>query len=116
LPECPADRAHDQGGRGLVAAAHQNRTIDRMAAQKFFGLHRQQIAIEHCRRLHERLGQRHCRQFDRKTSGLQHATLYVFRAFAQMRVAEIDIAPGIDNPDDRLTGPIGRIKTALPQP
>src|SRR5262249_13163442 len=53
---------------------------------------------------------------DRKASGLQHATLHVFRALAQMRMTEIDIAPGIDDPDDRLTGPIGRIKTALPQP
>src|SRR5262249_5851079 len=55
-------------------------------------------------------------QLDRKASGLQHATLYVFRAFAQMRVAEIDVTPGIDDPDDRLAGPIGGIKTALAEP
>jgi hypothetical protein len=48
-----------------------------MAAQQLLRLHRQEIAIEHGRRLDERLGQRHRRQLDRKAAGLQHAALDV---------------------------------------
>jgi hypothetical protein len=87
-----------------------------MAAQKLLGLHRQKVAIEHCRRLHEGLGQRHGRQFDRKSAGLHHATLDVFRAIAKVRVAEIDVAPGIDDGDHRLAAEIGIVKATLAQP
>ncbi len=101
-----ADRAHDQAGRGLVAAAEQHRAVDRMAAQQLLRLHREEIAIEHGGGLHERLGQRHRRQLDRKAAGLQHAALDVLGARAQMRVAGVDLAPGIDDADDRLAGPV----------
>ena len=102
-----ADRAHQQAGRGLVAATHQHRAVDRLAAQQLLGLHRQHVAIEHRRRLHEGFGQRHRRQLKRKAAGLQHAAFDAFGARAQMRVARVDIAPGIDDADDRLAGPIG---------
>src|SRR6185369_7095550 len=36
-----ADGAHDQRRRGLVAAAHEHSTVDRMAAQELLRLHRQ---------------------------------------------------------------------------
>ena len=75
-----ADRAHEQAGRGLVAAAHQHRAVDRMAAQQLLGLHGEEIAIEHGGRLDERLGKRHRRQLDRKAAGLQHAALDVLGA------------------------------------
>ena len=110
-----ADRAHDQAGRGLVAAADQHGAVDRMAAQQFLGLHRQQIAIEHGGRLDERLRQRHRRQFDRKAAGLQHAAFDVLGARAQMRVAEIDVAPGVDDADHRLAGQVGGVIAALAQ-
>ena len=32
-----------------------------------------------------------------------------------MRVAEIDVAPGVDDPDDRLAAEIGRVEAALAQ-
>src|SRR5512139_52182 len=86
-----------------------------MAAQQLFCLHRQQVAIEHRRRFHEGFRQRHCRQFDREAAGLQHAALHILGTVAQMRVAEIDIAPGIDDADDRLAAEVGGIETALPQ-
>ncbi len=44
-------RAHREAGRGLVAAAHQHRTIDRVRAQQLFGFHGEEVAIEHRRRL-----------------------------------------------------------------
>ena len=111
-----ADRAHDQAGRGLVAAAHQHRAVDRMAAQQLLGLHRQHVAIEHGRRLDEGLRQRHRRQFDREAAGLQHAALDVLGARAQMRVAGIDLAPGVDDADDRLAVPILGVVADLAQP
>ncbi len=104
-----ADGAHDQTRRGLVAAAEQHRAVDRMAAQQFLRLHRQQVAVEHGGGLDERLRQRHRRQLDRKAAGLQHAALHVLGARAQVRVAEIDVAPGVDDADDRLAGPIGGV-------
>src|SRR5262245_66678480 len=87
-----------------------------MAAQKLLGLHRQKIAIEHCRRLHEGLGQGHRRQFDRKSAGLHHATFDVFGAIAKVRMAEIDVAPGIDDADHGLAAEVGIVVAALAQP
>ncbi len=103
-------------GRGLVAAAHQHRAVDRMAAQQFLGLHRQEIAIEHGGRLDERLGQRHRRQLDRKAAGFPDAALHIVGARAQMRVAGVEIAPGIDDADDRLAFPVGLVVAELAQP
>ena len=111
-----ADGAHDQAGRGLVAAAHQHGAVDRMAAQQLLGLHRQHVAIEHGGRLDEGFGERDRRQLDREAAGLQHAALHVLGALAQMRVAGIDLAPGVDDADDRLAGPILGVIADLAQP
>ena len=111
-----ADRAHEQAGRGLVAAAHQHRTVDRMRAQQFLGLHREEVAVEHGRGLHERFGQRHRRQFDREAARLQDAALHVLGTLAQMAVAGVDVAPGIDDADHRLAGPVLAVIAELAQP
>jgi hypothetical protein len=100
------DRAHDQAGRGLVAAAHQHRAVDRMTAQQLLAFHREQVAVEHGRGLHERLGERHRRQLDRKAAGLPDAAFHILGALAQMAVARIDLAPRVDDADHRLAGPI----------
>ena len=105
-----------KAGRGLVAAAHQHRAVDRMAAQELLGLHRQEVAIEHGGRLHEHFGERHRRQFERETAGLVHAALHVFRARAQVRVTGIDVAPGIDDADDGLLAPVIGVIAELAQP
>ncbi len=108
-----ADGAHDQAGRGLVAAAEQHGAVDRMAAQQLLGLHRQQVAVEHGRRLDERFRQRHRRQLDREAAGLQHAALHVLGARPQMLMAETEVAPGIDDADHRLALPVGGVVAAL---
>jgi len=87
-----------------------------MAAQQLFRFHREKVAVEHGRRLHERLRQRHRRQFDRKAAGLQHATLDVGRPRTQVRVTRVDLAPGIDDPDDRFAGPVNGVVAELAQP
>ena len=111
-----ADRAHDQPRRGLVAAAHQHRAVDRMAAQQLFAFHGEEIAIEHGRGFDERLGKRHRRQLDRKAAGLIDAALHVLGAVAQMAVTGVDVAPSIDDADDRLADPVGAVIAELAQP
>ena len=91
-------------GRGLVAAAHQHAAVDRIRAQQLLGLHREQVAIEHRRRLLEHLGQRDRRHLEREAAGLQHAALHLLGALPEMRVAGVDVAPGVDDRDDRLAG------------
>ena len=101
-----ADCTHHQARRGLVAAAEQHRAVDGVAAQKLLRLHGEKIAVEHGRGLDERFGERNRRQLDGKAAGLQHAALDVFGARAQMRVAGIDLAPGIDDADHRPARPV----------
>ena len=101
-----ADRAHQQARRGLVAAAQQHGAVDRVRAQQFLGLHRQEIAIEHGGGLDERFGQRHRRQFDRESARLPDATLDLLGPGSEMRMAGVDVAPGVDDGDHRLAGEV----------
>jgi hypothetical protein len=87
-----------------------------VAAQEFFRLHRQEVAVEHGRRLDERFRQRHRRQFDRKAAGLQHTALDVFGARTQVGVTGVDFAPGIDDGDDGPAAPVVGIVAELAQP
>ena len=80
---------------------------------KLLGLHGEEIAVEHGRRFDERLGERHRRQFDRKAAGLPDAALDVFGARAQMAVAGVDVAPGVEDADDRLADPVGAVVADL---
>ena len=95
-------RAHQQRGRGLVATAHQHAAVDRIRAQELLRLHREQVAIEHRGRLLEHFGQRERRHLERKAAGLQHAALHLVGALPEMRMARVDVAPGVDDRDDRL--------------
>ncbi len=65
-------------------------------------LQRQQVAVEHGRRLDEVLGERERRQLDRKAARLPDAALHFLGTRAEMRVAGIDVRPGIDDADHRL--------------
>ena len=103
------DGAHDETGRGLVAAAEQDRAVDRVGAQQFFRLHGEEIAIQHGRGLLERFGERDRRHLQRETARLQNAALHVLRPLAQVCVAGIDIAPGVDDADDRAFAPIALV-------
>ena len=67
-------------------------------------LHRQEVAVHHGRGLQEDLGQRHRRHLERKSARLEHAALHVLGALLEMRVAGIDVAPGVEDGDHRLAG------------
>ena len=93
--------------RRLVAAAHQHAAVGRIGAQQLLRLHREQVAIEHRRRLLERLGQRDRRHLDRKAARLPDPALHFLGALPEMRVAGIDVAPRVDDGDDRLALVVG---------
>ncbi len=80
-------RAHQETRRRLVAAADQHRAVDRMLAQQFLGFERQQIPIQHRRRLDHHFAERERRQFDGKTAGLPDAPAHRVGALAQVEVA-----------------------------
>ncbi len=106
-------RAHDRRRRGLVATAHQHDAVDRMRAQQLLHFQRQEVAIEHRRRLDEVLRQRQRRQFDREAARLPDAALHLLGAGAEMRVAGIDVGPGIDDRDHRLAHEVGVVVAHL---
>ena len=96
-----AGRAEQQARRRLVATAHQHDAVERMRADQLLGLHREEIAVEHGRRLDHDLRQRDRRQFEGKAARLQHAALDVLDAGLEMGVALVDVGPGVDDPDHR---------------
>ena len=63
---------------------------------------RQEVAVEHGGGLDEVLGERHRRQLDREAARLPDAALDVLHAGREVRVARVDVAPGIDDADDGL--------------
>ena len=100
--EVRARRAHDHRRHRLVAAAEQDRAIGRIRAQRFLRLHREQVAIEHRRRLHEGLAEREQGDLHREAAGLPDAALDVFGAQPEVCVAGVGVAPRIEDGDDRL--------------
>ena len=99
-------RPSTSAGHGLVAAAEQDGAVDRVRAQRFLGLHRQQVAIEHRARLHERLAERQHRDLHREPAGLPDAALDLLGAQPEVRVARVRVAPGVEDRDDRLAGEV----------
>ena len=102
------DRAHEQRRRRLVAAAHEDAAVGGIRAEDLLRLHREQIAIEHRRRLLERLGERHRRDLDREAPRLPDAALHLLDALLEVAVAGIDVAPRVDDRDHRLAAIIVR--------
>src|SRR5690606_3663614 len=72
-------------------------------------LHGQQVAIQHGGRLLERLGQAHRRHFHRKAARLPDTALDLFHTLLEMAMAGVDVAPGVDDGDDRLAGIVGAV-------
>ena len=96
--------AHQERRCGLVAAAHEHGTVEWVRAEYLLGVHREQVSVQHGRRLLECLREGGHRHLDRIPTGLPDAALYCLGALAQVHVAGVDVAPGIENPDDGLVG------------
>ena len=73
-----------------------------MRAQELLHLHREKVAVEHGGGLHHHLADRQGRQLHRIAACLPDAALHRLRAVAQMRVAGAQVAPGVEDRDDRL--------------
>ena len=66
----------------------------------------QQIAVEHGRRLHHDLAERHGRQLDWVAPRFPHTPLHHLRHVAKMAVAGVHVRPGVDDRDHRLAGEV----------
>ena len=97
-----ADGAHQKARCGLVAAAHQHHTVDRVRAQQFLALHRQEVAVHHGAGLDHHFAQRQGGHLDRMPAGRHDAALDRLSALAQVGVAGRNVAPGVDDADHRL--------------
>jgi hypothetical protein len=62
---------HHEGRRGLIAAAQQYDTVDRVGPNGFFGIHAGQVAVEHGGGLDQCFSQRHDGKLDRKSTGIR---------------------------------------------
>ena len=87
--------------------------VGRIGAQRFFRVHREQVAVEHRARLHEGLAEREQRDLHGEAARLPDAALDVLGAQAEMRVARVGVAPGIQDRDDRLAGDVLRAEPGL---
>jgi len=100
-------------GCGLVAAAHQHAAVSRVGAQQLLGLHGEEVAVHHRGRLLERLGERDRRHLDREAAGLVDAALDLLRARAEVGMARVDVAPGVDDRDHGLARVVGAVVAHL---
>jgi len=80
-----------------------NRTkFNGMSLQYIFSFHRQKIAVEHRRRLHERFGESKNRNFDGESPRLPDSSLDVIDSLAKVRMTASEIVAGIQNRNDWL--------------
>jgi hypothetical protein len=50
------------------------------------------------------------------SASVQHAAFDVVCPLAQVRMTRVDLAPRVDDADDRFAGPVGRVVAELAQP
>ncbi len=96
-----ARRAHEQRGRGLVAAHEQHDAVDRIAADRLLDVHAGEIAEQHRGGTQLRFTQRHHGKFQRKAAGFIDATLHELRQLAEVPIAGSQLPPGVADADDR---------------
>ena len=96
-----ARRAHDAGGRGLVAADQQHDAVDGIGADRLLHIHAGEVAEHHGGGAQIGFAQRHHRKFDGKAAGGIDAALHMIGDLAQMRVAGGQLRPGVADADHR---------------
>ena len=95
------DCAHHQTRRCLVTAAHQHHAVQRVRADHFFSLHRQQIAVKHRGWFGVAFINRQRRHFDANAACHQNAALDVLDAFTKVRMAGVQFGPGVQDSNHR---------------
>ena len=96
-----AGRAHQQAGRGLVAAASSTTPSIGLPRIDSSTSMAGEVAEQHRGRPQLGFAERHHREFEREAAGLVDAALHVLGEVAQMRVAGRQLGPGVADADDR---------------
>ncbi len=112
--------AEDAGGVRLVAPREEDDAVQRVRADGLLDVHRHQVAVEHRRRLHQRLAERHDRELHREAARLQHAALDRLGEPAQVDVAVDELRPAVADADhrpaaERLVGDARRLQPGAVQ-
>ena len=79
-------------------------SVEGVGAQYLLGVHREQVPVQHRRRLLEGLRERGHGHLDGVPAGLPDASLDRLGTLAQVHMAGIDVAPGVEYPDEGLAG------------
>ena len=95
-------RAHQAGGRRLVAAGGQHHAIDRIAVQHLHQAEIREVAIQRRGRPLAGLLDRMDREFQRHAAGRTNAVAHAARQLDMMPVARRQIGAGLGDADDRL--------------
>ena len=95
-------RAHQAGGRGLVAAGGQHHAVDRIAVQDLHQAEIGQVAVERRGRPLAGLLDRMHREFQRHAAGVADAVAHAARQFDVVAVARRQVGAGLRDADDRL--------------
>jgi len=93
--------AHDQGGRGFVAAAHEDDAVDGIGANAFFDVHADEIAEEHGGGAKIGFASGHDGEFEGEAARFPDAAFDAFGEGAEMRIAGSELGPGVADTDDR---------------
>ncbi len=95
-----AGRAHQQRGRGLVAAGQQDDGVDGVAADGFLHVHAGQVAREHGGGAQVGFAVGEHGEFHREAARLVDAALDVLGDLEEVRVAGREFGPGVADADD----------------
>ena len=96
-----ARRAHEERGRGLVAAGQQHHAVERVGAQRLLDVHGAEVAVEHRGRAERALARREDRELERQPAGLVDAVPHPLGEVAQVGVAGGELRPGVADADHR---------------
>ena len=88
-----------QAGVVLSQPVKSTTPVERVGADAFLHVHARQVAVEHGRRLHQRLAERGDRKFERKAPGLVHSALDLLGQNSQVCVARIQVRPRVAYPN-----------------
>ncbi len=105
--EVHGDGTHEEGRGGFVASAHEDRAVERVAAEDFLDLHGDQIAEHHGSGLHEHLAEGRHGNLEREAAGLPDAAFHFLGPFAEVGVAGGEITPCVEDADDWFSGEVG---------
>ena len=92
---------HRRAGVHEPGRRRQHHAVNRVAANAFLHVHADQIAIEHRGGAHQHFAGGHHRELQRPAARLPHAFLHEIGDLAEVRVAGVQLAPGVADANHR---------------